>query len=152
MGKPNNEMLSDLANVYLNHDRLDRVLEDQKNLSNDDFNQLAEKLQSFHSETATFFRELFETLPDVPVHSSMSESSTFGLPMNEYSLQDLESKPDNYIISAILEAETGLRKYYQDTMKNHNLPDDYRKGVKKQLNKLSDYLSELERIKKVSDE
>lgn len=152
MTKKGNEFLSDLANVYLKHDKLDRVVRDQANLSNNDFNQLARKLANFHQQSAKELRDILESLPDVPVHNSINKTSTVGLPMQEYSLQDLESRSDTYICCAIVEAETSLRKYYQDSLMNVDMPKEYKLRLKEQLNKLSKHLSELEHLDKVFDE
>lgn len=152
MTKKGNEFLSDLANVYLKHDKLDRILSNQTDLSNDDFKQLAGKLADFHQQSAKHLRDLLDNLPDVPVHSSYSRSSTIGLPTKEYSLDDLETQSDSYVFSAIMEAETGLRKYYQDSLLNLDMPDDYQKVLKEQLNELSEHLNKLERLEKVFDE
>lgn len=152
MTKPSNEMLSDIANVYLHHDKLQRVLSNLSDVENDDFNDLSNQLVQFHQESSSNLRDILQNLPDIPVHNSMDESNTFGLPMEEYSLDDLETKTDSYILSAVLEAEVALRKYYQDTLMNHDLPDDYEETIDDQLEQLTDYLSSLERIQKISDE
>lgn len=149
MPKSNNNVLSELANVYLKHDKLDRVTNNILSVSDEGkFKELLSVVNQYHSDSAKELHEIIETLPDVPVHNSYDETSPVGLPEREYSLTDIEDQNESYRQSAIYEAEVGLRKYYQDALMNIDAPDSYKKVFKEQLSQLSELLEKLEQHKR----
>lgn len=139
-----NNFASDLFPLLVGNDKLKSFLTTDININDPEVNSLAQQFISFHTESEQELIQVFEDLPDIPMHNSYNTTETYGLPLIEKPLSDIENKSESYKLSAWVQAEQALRRYYQDTLRNYDIPEVYKEMVKAQLEKLSNLLTQLE--------
>lgn len=147
----NNNFASDLFPLLLGNDKMKTFLTNDINLEGDRFSELTKRFIDFHTQAEKELIDVFEDLPDIPMHNSYNTSNTFGLPLIEKPLNDIENKSNTYKLSAWTEAEHALRKFYQDSLRNEEIPEVYKNISKNQLEQLSELLAELETTNKIQD-
>ncbi len=146
-----NNFASDLFPLLVGNDKLKSFLTNDINLVDEDLIALSIEFINFHEKSEKKLVEIFQDLPDIPMHNSYNTSETFGLPLMEKDMNNIVNKSTSYKLDTWNEAENVLRRYYQDTLRNHEIPDVYREIVSDQLNEFSDLLAKLGTASTIQD-
>ncbi len=138
-----NNFTSDLFPLLFGNEKMKNFLSKDIDLEDDTVQQLAQLFIEFHTISEKQLVQIFEDLPSIPMHNSYDTTQTYGLPLMDKHLQDIENKSEAYKVNTWHQAETVLRKYYQDSLRNEHIPETFRGVVKMQLENFSTLLEKL---------
>ncbi len=147
-----NSFYSDLFPIMMGNDKIKSFLTEEVNFTDDqELSQLSNQFVDFHSRAEKEIVQVFQDLPDIPVHNSYNTTETYGLPLLEKETDDIQSKSKSYQLQLWTETERALKKYYQDCLRNKNIPDVYRELIVRQLDEFTELMVKLDTANSIQE-